>query len=307
MDQLDREWVLKGHIPLQHAGDIIGLSHPEFRTWFNVLNEHSDHLISNSSVFELYRIDLVRQLLALGYSKDEIKDLSLDIQRSIIRNLTQKSTEDFDFSALLDASERLDRQACADLFAKELKKRGLTGFALEFAPALMLEVGKRWWHGRTAVFQEHFVTTVLRNHLGAAAIEQREHLRPALRVIVTTPHGELHEIGAILASISAHDSGHEAIFLGSQLPVAEIMQAVDVCSAHVVCLASSSLELRRLSAQVFQLREVLPSHVVLCIGGRSFDDHQFANLHSTLVYDDLSTFDADMRAFARFVSDWLPR
>lgn len=307
MDQLDREWVLKGHIPLSHAGDMIGLSHPEFKTWLDVVGVTSEQAELNASVFELYRIELVRRLLDLDYTTQQIREMSLQVQRGIVGSLQTRLPDPVDWSVLFDAAEQLDRQACFDVLAKVRAELGSLQFATEYSSALMQEVGKRWWHGHAAVFQEHFITTALRTYLSAIMLEQVPHQRPALRTIVTTPHGEFHEIGAMLASIAAHEAGHETVFLGSQLPVAEIMQAVDTFGAHIVCLASSFLEVKRLRAQVVQLREVLPSHVVICLGGRQFDQRQFSSLNGTLVYDNLPSFDADMRAFSRVVQQWLPK
>lgn len=167
---------------------------------------------SNASIYELYRIDLTCRLLELGHPKEEMTELSLDAQRVIVQSLKAQMVDCFDLSDLFDAPERLDRKACSEIFTNVRTPHGGGFFALEFAPAVLQELGQRWWHGRTAVFQEHFVTTILRSHFSAIAIEQEEHLRPALRVIVTTPHGELHEVGAMLASITAQEAGHETIF-----------------------------------------------------------------------------------------------
>ena len=307
MDQLDREWVLKGHIPLSHAGDMIGLSHPEFKTWLDVLGVTSEQAELNASVFELYRIDLVRRLLDMHYTTEEIRDMPLQVQRGIVDSVQSRLPDPVDWSVLFDAAERLDKQACFEVLGRALTELGCLQFATEYSSALMQEVGKRWWHGQTSVFQEHFISTALRTHLSAIMLEQVPHQKPVLRTIVTTPHGEFHDIGAMLACIAAHEAGHETVFLGSQLPVAEIMQAVDCFGAHIVCLASSFLEMKRLWAQVAQLREVLPSHVVICLGGRQFDQRQFSSLNATLVYDNLPSFDVDMRAFSRVVKQWLPK
>ena len=309
MEQLDRDWVLKGHIPLAHAGDMIGLTHPEFRTWLDILGVRSDHARLNANVFELYRIDLVRRLLALGYAKEEIQQLPLHIQRSILNNQhMEKRAWEGDCSAVLEAAEQLDKWACLEAMARIRAHHGPVRFALDVAPVLMQDVGKRWWHGRAAVYQEHFLTAALRSHLSAIMLDQKPHAQPALRTIVTTPCGELHEIGALIAAIIAQDAGHDTVYLGAQLPVAEVMQAVDCLDAHVVCLASSFLDARRLEPQIRQLREVLPSHVVLCLGGSNrLDQTRALSMPRTLLYDDLPSFDADMRAFARIVHDWLPK
>lgn len=86
---------------------------------------------------------------------------------------------------------------------------------------LLIELGLRWETGDGSIAEEHFFAFYLRNKLGARYHHrQRGNNGPGL-LIAGLP-GEHHEIGLLLFTLAAHESGYRVIPLGANMPLEEL-------------------------------------------------------------------------------------
>jgi methanogenic corrinoid protein MtbC1 len=135
---------------------------------------------------------------------------------------------------------------------------------------LMKEVGEMWADGRLSVAHEHAATTVLRVTI-AEAVETMENERPgAPRVLVATPAGQRHDLGALLVAATASSSGCRVTFLGADLPAEDIAiaartEGVDLVALSIVHPADDP----GLPAELERLRRELPSDIPIIAGGRA--------------------------------------
>jgi len=138
---------------------------------------------------------------------------------------------------------------------------------------MMQEVGQRWSEGVFRVEHEHMASATIRNFLGTV-IESYTPPAEAPVVVVTTPKGQMHELGALAAAIVAASEGWKVVFLGPNLPAEEIAASVKKVRAKAVALslifpegnAEVDKELRR-------LRTFLGASVGMIVGGRAADSH----------------------------------
>jgi len=87
-------------------------------------------------------------------------------------------------------------------------------------------------------------------------------------VICTTPAGEQHELGALLAAVVIAMHGRRAVYLGANLPAAQIAQAVRLSKAKSVALSIVGLEPERARHELETLCQTLPPGVEVLLGGR---------------------------------------
>jgi methylmalonyl-CoA mutase cobalamin-binding subunit len=138
---------------------------------------------------------------------------------------------------------------------------------------------------------EHLATAVIRTFLGnfshGYALGEN-----APRIVITTPAGQLHELGALLVAATADNHGWRVSYLGPSLPSEEIVGAALLSRARAVALSivypedDSSLE-----PELRQLRLLLPSEIALITGGRAA--HSYASVLNeiqAMQTQDLSTF-----------------
>ena len=182
--------------------------------------------------------------------------------RPAVGTLAQLLTEALEAVAVLDR-ERLERalQDAALAFSPTQVRR-------ELLVPLMATVGDRWHDGRLRIMNEHLASVVVRSFL--ANISLRTAAADAPVAVATTPAGQRHEIGALLATAVAVEAGWNVLYLGPDLPAEEIAAAALQGGARAVLLsvAYQSAE-PHLPLQLRQLRRYLGTGFPVFVGGRA--------------------------------------
>ncbi|MEX2528162.1 MAG: MerR family transcriptional regulator [Gemmatimonadota bacterium] len=145
-----------------------------------------------------------------------------------------------EIATYLNATER----AIEDLDVGSLEST-LYRAALHLTPAFLLDevlvpllrkVGERWREGTLGPASEHLATGGVRRFLEWFINARSGTGGPLL--LVGTPTGQVHELGALLAGASAASVGWRAVSLGPDLPGNEIARAVRRTGAAGVALSA---------------------------------------------------------------------
>jgi methanogenic corrinoid protein MtbC1 len=122
------------------------------------------------------------------------------------------------------------------------------------------------------VASEHLVSTSVRNLLGGA-LRRTSHTSRNSPILFTTLAGEHHELGVLSCAVIGVDLGANAIYLGPDLPVDEVIAATGVTRAIAVAVSTSRCTpARQRERAVRQLRRGLPSDAAFWLGGTGSDD-----------------------------------
>jgi len=151
---------------------------------------------------------------------------------------------------------------------------GHNGMLHRLVCPLAHELGDLWQRGAVTAAHEHFASAAIREFVARSA-------RPfaakdgAPRVIVATPSGQLHELGALLVAAAANNLGWRAVYLGASLPAAEIAGAAIQNAARAVLLSVVyPADDAELPADLEQLRRHLPEGVRIVVGGRAVESYR---------------------------------
>jgi MerR family transcriptional regulator, light-induced transcriptional regulator len=108
-----------------------------------------------------------------------------------------------------------------------------------FMGRVLREVGERWASGGLRIAHEHLVSGLVRDLLVSI---RRLHggAEGAPYAVVSTILGERHEFGALMAAVLAGMHGHRVLYLGADLPAAEIVHAARQVRAELVLLSIPS-------------------------------------------------------------------
>lgn len=115
------------------------------------------------------------------------------------------------------------------------------------------------------------------------------------RLVAATPLGELHELGALLCALLAGAAGWEVLYLGPNLPAAEIVEAAARGRATAVAISLTSAARRETEVDLRHLVEKLPPALPLLAGGAGATASA-ALARRAMLFGDLSALD-----------DWLLR
>jgi methanogenic corrinoid protein MtbC1 len=170
-------------------------------------------------------------------------------------------------------------------------------FLRQTVAPLIEQIGVYWQSGQIEAIQEHLATAIIRTFLGNL-LQTKVLGKNAPRIVFTTPPAELHELGALLAAVTADYQGWDAIYLGPSLPPDSIATAVRLSSARAVGLSIVYQEWPYgLEAELRKLRILLPREVVIFIGGRAVPAYRSVlNDIEAIQVNDLSAFCAALDA-----------
>ena len=169
--------------------------------------------------------------------------------------------------AALRATRRLDAADLQAALERAAVTLGAPDFLDEVVATALEEIGHGWAEKSVSVAQEHMATTVFRRVLGWL-LRVYEVNGPAPRIVVATPPGQVHEMGALMVAVSAAAKGWGVTYLGPDLPVADLLSAAGQTRARAVAISVVYLsEKRDLLASLRETRAGLPGRVPLLLGG----------------------------------------
>ena len=219
---------------IKAVSEMTGLSTFVIRAWENRYNaispertETNRRLYSNDDV---QKLKLLQNAVKKGYKIRNIANLNEEELRQLV---VIKQTDPYDFGGETEVFEG-DRfksalEAIKDLDAERLE-RILMNAGVElsqpellnkFIIPLMFTIGELWQSGEIRIAHEHLASEVVRNFLINIIRSYRtDDSAPVL--IIATPQGQLHEIGAIAAGVTAASLGWRIVHLGADLPFREI-------------------------------------------------------------------------------------
>ncbi len=163
----------------------------------------------------------------------------------------------------------LDSRGLDDALNTALIDLGGRGFLQKLMCPLAQRIGELWSAGEITAAHEHFASAAIKVFVGQIA---RSFLpsESAPGVLVATPHGQAHELGAVIVSAAAAQMGWKTTFLGANLPAAEIAGAAIQNKVRAVALSIVyPLDDPVLPSELRQLRKSLPDETRLLVGGRA--------------------------------------
>ncbi|RED52310.1 MerR family transcriptional regulator [Aestuariispira insulae] len=164
----------------------------------------------------------------------------------------------------------------------------LTAYS-NFIIPLLQRIGDRWEKGELSVAQEHILSNAIRQQLSAMPA-QFSTIFGKQPVLISTPVGELHELGSLMAGHIAAYCGYPIIQLGPNTPIEDLAMLARQTDAAAVALSLVAREhLRQAEIQVRNLECLLPETVELWIGGCAAQE--LAGTGRLRIFRDLVTFE----------------
>jgi DNA-binding transcriptional MerR regulator/methylmalonyl-CoA mutase cobalamin-binding subunit len=230
---------------------------------------------------EVQRLELLHRATEAGHSISQAAKLPTEKLREILlqpvtktpvpvlNGSTPTSPETALIAQCLAAVKRLDAAELDGALERGLIQFGQMGFLNRLAAPLSQQVGELWCTGELTAAHEHFLSAALRTLLGQA-VRQFAHLDMAPAIVVATPAGQLHELGAVMVAAAAANLGWRVTYLGASLPAAEIAGAAIQNQVRVVALSLVYPEDDPgLPVELSNLRRYLPAEIKILAGGRA--------------------------------------
>jgi methanogenic corrinoid protein MtbC1 len=245
---------------------------------------------------DIERLNLLRDITRAGHSIGQVAHLPADKLRKLAaafsgtqapaaRALTEGPSAGSFLDECVAAIKSFDAHALDGAFKRAATTLGAQGLLQRVVPPLMQTLGDLWRDGTFTAAHEHFASAVIRIFLGQAA-KPFGAMDNAPVLVVATPAGQVHELGALLVGATAANLGWQVTYLGASLPAAEIAGAARQRRARAVALSLVYPEDDpQLEGELKRLREALPAEVALLVGGRAMPAYRAAleNLGAVLI------------------------
>ena len=241
---------------------------------------------------DVHRLRLLSALTRQGFSIGQIAKVKCDqlmrmakkheseeqSQQSSLSNApgSTGSCEDELINQAMEASKAYNAEEIERILDQAMVSLGACGVLERMLIRLLQRIGEQWAGGYLTSAQEHFASATIRDYLA-------RHVRPMLlganapRLVVTTPEGQLHEMGAIIAAALARKSGWNVTYLGPSLPPEEIASACKTNGARALALSIIyPHDDPVLPEQLIRIRKLLPGETAIVIGGSQLNYYQRA-------------------------------
>lgn len=226
---------------------------------------------------DLVRLQLLRQATTAGHTIGTVAGLSTR-QLWLLFNAEpapslsagtalQSATADSFLEACWLAVQQLDDRALQHALQHAAVMLSQPVFLENVLAPLLERVGQSWRQGQLRIIHEHLATVVLREflaHLRLAYVP--EPTAPA--IVVATPSGQVHELGASMVALTAAAQGWHVYFLGANLPADELAAAVHLYGALVLALSViHPSDDPQLALDMEMVRRLVHKETVIMVGG----------------------------------------
>lgn len=229
------------------------------------------------SASDIEKLRLLRRLVEGGHRIASVAGLDLDALTALVKEVgdagspsspSADRTQDL-LDGLIAAVEALDAVGLEASLRRSAMTLGSEIWIETVIGPLLEVVGDRWHDGKISPAHEHLATATLREVLGWV-VRSFTPLPDAPLILIATPSGELHELGAMMAAVVAAEAGWSVQYLGPNIPAEDLANAARQLQANAVALSVVHPDhAARAVGEVRQLRRLLSASVPVIVGGKA--------------------------------------
>ncbi len=245
---------------IQIVSQMTGLSIPLIRTWekrYHVVNpkrNHSGHRMYSDE--EVLKLKILNDLCILGNNISSLADKNVTELNELLKSLSANTRNTKMLPKIEYSKQQLESSLTnlmtalnifrLDIISHEIYKLKITlplkSFIFDIVSPLLGMIGQNVANGTLTISKEHALSSIIKFHLGDLLYRNYEGQQKAdPHFIITTPEGELHEFGILLAAILCGCYNYQFIYLGPNMPVSGLLEAVKSIKAKEIILGVTSV------------------------------------------------------------------
>ncbi len=230
---------------------------------------------------DIERLLLLRQAIAAGHHIGQVAGLEPAQLRVLAAPMPERgpllgASPTAALDRCVDAAQRLDADALEAELTHAHAQYGYHALVDSLVAPLLTRIGELWHQGSLGIASEHLTSAAVRSFLGRLQ-SGPVGTTDAPTLITTTPAGQRHELGALLAAHAVHASGWKSLFLGADLPTEEIAASCQRAGARALALSLVfPADDPHLPGELARLHALIGPEVLLLVGGRAAPAYQAA-------------------------------
>ena len=276
-----------------------GLTKNTIRAWeqrYNFLNpERTDTKRRLYSDVEIEKLSLLANATHAGYKIGNIYNLSVQelkelLSKSVDGSNNVSNSTGFDFSSAIECVKKFDDFGLRKILEEALIEFSKPVFLKDVLIPLIESIGELWHSGDLRISQEHFATSVIAGLL--VRLRENETKSDNSRtIIICSPTGQKHELGALAASVIIASYGWNVVYLGADLPAEEIAFSAQKTNASAIAMSVVfPFNETQLQTEIIKLHKYLPDTRII-IGSKLLNKLPYQSyLNISIVEDYHSIF-----------------
>lgn len=173
---------------------------------------------------------------------------------------------------LLLAFLHYDQRAADPIVGEAFILFGVEETAISVLRPALVEVGEMWHRAEIPTTVEHFASQFVKRKL-AGLISMYDNQYAPWTVVVACPPHEQHEIGALLLCLFMMRQGWQVVYLGPDVPIADLMETVAQVGPDMVCVSATGVDSATNVVRIGEALQTLPEpRPIYAYGGNIFNN-----------------------------------
>lgn len=194
---------------------------------------------------DIQRLSLLKRLTKEGHNISSVAKLKTEeLEKMVTQNggsiIAAEPAKDgminYYLSSGLTAIEDLDEKRLQNILSRASIDLSQPSLMHEVLIPMIKQIGDNWKNGSLRIYHEHLASAVIKTFLSNLR-DAFEVPVNAPQIIIATPVGQMHELGALLVAAAAASEGWRVTYLGSNLPAEEITAAVNQRNPKALALS----------------------------------------------------------------------
>jgi len=176
-----------------------------------------------------------------------------------------------DYSQYFSALMQGDHALCLAI-ARSLLSSDYTIFDLyeQLFKRSLYDIGELWTKNMITVADEHIATAITERLISQLNPTGTERGQTPQQVIISCVASDLHQIGAKMVSNLFEYHGWNTFYLGANMPITDLLDAIDRLQPDIICLSLGMVEhFRTLEITIREIQLRNPQSPVV-VGGQAF-------------------------------------
>ena len=271
---------------IKMAAKLSGVPELSIRAWegrYSAINpdrtESNRRLYSDSDIDKLI---ILRKLTQQGYRIGNLAQMSFGELKELYKKNgpSAEANESFQKYSLseihkdiinecIEAVRKYDDKLLGILLNQAAVKFSQPELTEKIIIPLIDKIGDYWKEGLLRISHEHFTSAILIKFLNNLS-EGFKIDSTAPKIIVTTPDGQYHEVGALIGSALAASMGWKPVYLGASLPSEDIASAAEDLNSQCIFLSIVYPDDNpKLNARLKKLHELVGQRTFLIVSGKA--------------------------------------
>ena len=234
----------QGRYKMRTFSQLTGLSPTVLRAWerrhglLQPARPEGGHRLYTEQ--DLQVIKRVTELLGEGRAIGEIAAVGRQVllEKAPVQELPPKSDSLVRLrDQILEAAQQLDSSLLSATLDRAFALFPLDVVLSQVIQPAAYELGARWQAETLSVAGEHMVSSMLSGRVERLRQTMTSPNRNTPLVVCACLPGEQHELGLLVLSIRLSSAGYQVAYLGRDLPLSELRDAVERLRAGAVCLS----------------------------------------------------------------------